>query len=331
MYLLTGDIGGTHTRFRLLQKDREQWRIRHQTSWPSGQLHSLTDAAERYLSGILSQRQREAIAGAWLAVAGPVQNNRVDFSNLPWRADAHSLAEDLRLPAVHLVNDLAALAHAIPFLERDKQAVIQQGVENDARKLVIATGTGLGVATWQETVAGIEVFPSEGGHCDLAPGSAGHLDLLRYLFDDLEHVSYERVLSGPGLVTLYHFSRRNAAPPLPDLAATEVSATWVAEQARQGDPSARLAMTLFVELLGAFAGTLALQWLAGGGVYLAGGVTSGLYPSLQSPAFITAFHNKGRMRPLMERIPVMAITRADAGLEGISRLAISNHNLAWGS
>jgi glucokinase len=172
----------------------------------------------------------------------------------------------------------------------------------------------------------VKAFSSEGGHCDLAPVTDVHSDLLRHLQERFAHVSYERVLSGPGLLTLHDFvQRRVKGTSPPGEERRPISSAGIAELANLGDPVAVESIELFIQLLGAFAGNAALQWLALGGVYLAGGVTVGLQSFIASHTFTDAFQHKGRMRPLMEQIPVAIVADDDAGLEGITRLAI-HHN-----
>ena len=326
MYLLIGDIGGTRTRLRLLEKAGEEWLVRHQGRYPSGKFPSLAEVVDHYLNCQLHGKHRKKVHAAWFAVAGPVQRDSVIFTNLPWVESAHDLAEKLDLPAVHLVNDLEAQAQAIPFLPENQLIPIQGGAPGNNRFLIIAAGTGLGMATLQISGESVKAFSSEGGHCDLAPVTDVHSDLLRHLQERFAHVSYERVLSGPGLLTLHDFvQRRVKVTSPPGEERRPISSAGIAELANLGDPVAVESIELFIQLLGAFAGNAALQWLALGGVYLAGGVTVGLQSFFASHTFTDAFQHKGRMRPLMEQIPVAIVADDDAGLEGITRLAI-RHN-----
>ena len=321
MHRLVADIGGTRARFRLLEGDGSQWWIRHETSWPSQDFQSLAEAIRCYLAQ-LSRTERAPIDSAWLAVAGPVRDGAVRFTNLPWQSDAESLRSQFGLPRVYLVNDLEALTHAVPQLQPEQLLPVQHGNAGKGCRLVIASGTGLGVAGWHGSGADIHVLPSEGGHADLAPVTERQAALLHHLRRDLAHVSYERVLSGPGLVTLYAFATGQATGratihPEP----SDVSPARILELAEHRDPEALTAVELFSELLGSFAGNAALHWAATGGVYLAGGVAIQLHPYILCGPFTKAFADKGRMRLLLESIPVSLITDHQAGLDGISRLA----------
>lgn len=325
MYLLTSDIGGTRARFRLLEKTGLDWEVRHQESYPSADFDSLAEAADHYLDHQLSTNRRKEIRAGWFAVAGPVTGDSVTFTNRRWRTNAADLAEKLGLPVVHLANDLEALAHAIPFLPENELVPVQRCPPGNDRYLVIAAGTGLGMATLWANDQTVKAFSSEGGHCDLAPVTDIHCDLLRYLHTKFEHVSYERVLSGPGLVMLYQFvQQREHRAPLTGGEKPPPTPESISQLASDNDPVAAMTIELFVQLLGSFAGNGALQWLARGGVYLAGGVTAGLAPFITDDTFTSAFHDKGRMSPLMEQIPVTIVASDTAGLEGITRMAIQH-------
>ena len=327
-YLLAADIGGTRARFRVIECSANGWRIRHEITWPSGSFDSLEHALEHCLEQ-LSRPERAGLAAAWLAVAGPVQNQEVRFTNLPWETSAAALAPRLGLPAVHLVNDLEAIAHGMPSLTPDERIPLQAGVVQHGPGLVISVGTGLGMAAWHEIDGKPLVFPTEAGHIDFAPQGASQDRLLQELRAIHGHVSYEHLLSGSGLVHLYEFTCREAGTrPSPALESAPDPAAVVTRLAdRERDPNARTAIDLCGSLLGTFAGNGALQWLATGGVHLCGGVIDRIHPYLEAGAFLYAFRHKGRMRRLMERIPIAVITRREAGLEGITRLAIREHGI----
>lgn len=326
MSLLVADIGGTQARFRLIEAGDSGWHARHTSDSSSRQFGSLGEAVAHYLAG-LTRIERADIRAAWLAVAGPVHGRQARFSNLPWRADADALCAELRLPAVHLVNDLEALAHGVASLPEEKLIPIRKGFGDGGCQMVISSGTGLGVAAWRLQGDHIEVFPSEGGHCDLAPVTPTHCELLRYLHGEYGHVSYERVLSGPGLATLYRFVvRQQDRDDSWALAPSDASPEAVTRLAGEhNDPGALAAIRLYAELLGAFAGNAALQSLATGGVYFAGGVATRLHPYLIGEPLAGTFADKGRMQSLLEAIPLKAVTGGEPGLAGITRLAIREH------
>ncbi|MGM0433586.1 MAG: glucokinase [Pseudomonadota bacterium] len=321
MKLLVGDIGGTNARFRLLEGEGRQWCLRHQSNWPSARFDSLEALLEELITGF-SRLERVTIDEAWLAVAGPVHGARVTFTNLPWRADAHALAARFGWRQVFLVNDLQALAHAVPALGAQDLVNVQEGQRGNNNHLVIAVGTGLGVASLKTSGPDTDVFASEGGHSDFTPATQDHFRLMEYLRDRYGHASQERVLSGAGLVDLYQFvCREHARTPEPAIIDAEDPAAMVNQQAGSGQaPMALAAVELFAELLGRFAGNAALFSAAFGGVYLAGGVATRLHPYLTGAGFRGAFQDRGRMKPIMNQIPVWTVTGTDVGLNGITAL-----------
>lgn len=326
MYTLVADIGGTQARFRVLDCSSGECWIRHEATWPSQRFGSLAEAVACCLRQ-LSRLERADISSAWLAVAGPVRNGHVKFTNLPWEAHTDELRTQLCLPRIHLINDLEALAYAVPHLEEHQLLSIQPGAPDgtDGSQLVIASGTGLGLAGWKCFDDHPVVLPSEGGHCDLAPVTDRQMDLLLYLRERYAHVSYERVLSGSGLTEIHAFMKQRMGCTRANIDEnTTYTPANVLEDAQKEDPLALATVELFTELLGSFAGNCALQWTSTAGVYLAGGVALRLYPYIVARPFTIAFQNKGRMQPLMTRIPVKLISDHQAGLEGISWLATAH-------
>jgi glucokinase len=253
--------------------------------------------------------------------------DRVELTNLPWVVDAASLAAGLGVAAVHLLNDLEAVAHAIPLLGPDDLRTLNPGVPQHGGGLaVVAPGTGLGEAflTWDGTR--YRAHPSEGGHADFAPADDLQVELWRFLRARVEHVSVERVASGLGLPNVYDFLlARGEEPERPEIAAAIAAAPdrarAIIEAAREARAPSRLcqaAIELFVDALGAEAGNLALKVLATGGVYLAGGMAAAIGPALDR-GFMRAFVRKDRYAGLLGRIPVHAITNPRVALLGAAR------------
>jgi glucokinase len=252
----------------------------------------------------------------------------VETTNLPWVVDAKQTAADLGLASITLINDLFANAHGIALLEEADFVVLNPGVPgNTGNRALISAGTGLGEAgLYSDGRGAYHPFPSEGGHVDFAPRNDLEMDLLRYLMGRFDHVSYERVLSGPGLHNIYLFLRetgRGEEPP------------WLAEQIAQGDPSAAIsksalegtsaicvqALDIFVCLYGSEAGNLALKMLATGGTYVGGGIAPKIIRKLSSTAFMKAFTAKGRFGSILKDIPVRVITNDKTALLGAGRVA----------
>jgi glucokinase len=319
--ILAGDIGGTNARLALCSSDGR--RIVRQDSIPSRDQPSL----ERIVKGFLGPRP-PAIHAATLGIAGPVVNGRVQTTNLPWVLDERSLSRKLGIPRVALINDLVALglgtltapARKLHRLQGDRLPR-----RSGATIAVIAAGTGLGecALVWDGRGQTFVPLGTEGGHTDLAPRSALEAELCDYLGRMFPgHVSYERVVSGPGLGRLYDFfreSRRMPEAPKNTLALA-TSSDRNAEIARLGASGesavAKGALDLFMSLYGAEAGNLALKTLATGGVFLAGGIAAGLARHLGKGPFLRSFAAKGRMKALLEKIPVAVVLDSKIGLSG---------------
>jgi len=322
MKVLVGDIGGTNARFRLLEGEGHQWCLRHQSTWSSPQFESLEALLEELMTNF-SRLEKATIDEAWLAVAGPVREGRVSFTNLPWHADSHALAARFGWNRVSLVNDLEALAHAVPSLGGKDLMPLQHASPGNANRLVVAVGTGLGVAMLKTQNDGVQVFASEGGHTDFAPTDPADFRLLEYLRTRYGHISQERILSGRGLADLYRFvCHEQGTPPEDALLDADDPAAAINQRAESSQaPMAVAAIERFSALLGRFVGNAALFSAALGGVYLCGGVATRLHPYLTSAAFLDAFLDRGRMKPMMEQIPVCTIASTEVGLDGITALA----------
>ena len=242
------------------------------------------------------------VAKACFDVAGPVVEGRARITNLPWTMDEHGLQQALGLKTVRLLNDLEALARAVPRLQPDETAALNQGAAEQAGAIaVIAPGTGLGEAflTWHD--GAYEAHSSEGGHADFAPADAEQDRLLEYLQGRLGHVSWERVCSGVGLPNIYDFLRGEdgAADATAGAASAHPqdrthSIIDAALNGRPVDATCLRAVEMFAAILAAAAGNLALTVWATGGVYLGGGIPSHVLPVLQAPSFMQRFTSKGR-------------------------------------
>jgi glucokinase len=250
--------------------------------------------------------------------------------NLPWVVDAGELAGMLGLAQVALINDLQANAYGIPLLGEEDFAVLNPGRPDPAGPIaVISAGTGLGesMAVWDDTAH--RPLPTEGGHADFAPRNELETELLLYLRAEFGRVSYERVLSGPGLGNIYRFLRDSRHLPENPAVVAEMgqgdAAAAIARAALAGScPLCGQALDLFVSLYGAEAGNLALRTLATGGVFVGGGIAPKIIDRLQGPAFMLAFTAKGRLSPLLETIPVRVILNDRTALLGAGRCALLN-------
>jgi glucokinase len=318
--LLAGDIGGTKTSLALFSSDNGPRSPLAQATFLSGRYPSLEALVREFLAQVDVSVDR-----ASFGVAGPVVGGQAEITNLPWILDESQLVDALGFSTVRLLNDLDAVAYAVPILEQDDLHTLNEGQPVvDGALAVIAPGTGLGEAflTWD----GSRYVPhaSEGGHADFAPTNSLEVGLLQYLRDRFEHVSYERVCSGRGLSNIYAYLRDSGyaeePPSLADqLAAAEDPAPIIVNAALGEGPRHELCvatLNTFVSILGAEAGNLALRVVATGGVYLGGGIPPRILPALENGEFTRAFQSKGRLSELMARIPVYVILNPKAALMG---------------
>ncbi len=320
--ILAGDIGGTNARLAYFQPQNGHLRMVTERVFPSREHHEFGEIVNQFL--VDSGTKPEV---ACFGIAGPVRNGRVETSNLPWIIEQSRLAEQIHLPATWLINDLEASAWGIGALSATDLVPLNRVTgPTTGNQGVIAPGTGLGQAGLFWDGKRHNVFACEGGHTDFAPQGDLQIELLRFLEARFGHVSYERVLSGPGLVNVYEFLRdREHEKESPELAAamkTGDPAAAISGAAMDGSsPLAVKTLDLWIEVYGAEASNLALKVMATGGLFLTGGISPKILPKLKQPAFMQAFLNKGRLRPLVESIPVQVVINDKAGLLGAARCA----------
>lgn len=315
--VLVGDIGGTHARLALAEMGADGHRLDRREVYESQEHSGLGCIVRRYLGELGSQPDR-----ACLAVACPVLGGRCRLPNLDWELEQSSFAREIGISDTRFINDFDAVCHSLSLLRPEDRVELQAGEPRRGRpRAVIGAGTGLG----QGFVTGGEeeyrVHPSEGGHADFAPRDDFECELLEFLSDRYGRVSYERVLSGDGLVDLYRFliasdrgeERRGTREAMEE----DDPAAVISRRALEGtDPACQRALEVFVRVYGAQAGNLALTVQALGGVFVAGGIAPKILERLQQGDFLEAFRDKGRFAPFMERIPVHVIVEPDVGLVG---------------
>ena len=329
--LIAGDIGGTKTDLAIYSRESGPHTPLAQTEVHSADYPSLQAMVVEFLAQV-----KMSVDVASFDVAGPVINGHVKTTNLPWVLDEQTLANDLELKAAHLMNDLEAVARAVPALRVADVITINKGEPvSNGPIAVIAPGTGLGESflTWD----GSEYLAhgSEGGHCDFAPTDERQIRLLGYLLPRLGHVGVERVCSGIGVPNIYEFLRdEENIPERPEVAQSIASAKdhtkAIVEAAFDPQHPSELCLAtvdLLASVLASEAGNLALKVLATGGVYLAGGVALHLLKLLQTQQFVQTFTRKGRFKDLMERMPIHIITTRAAllgaatfGLQSLSKV-----------
>ncbi|MDA8363569.1 MAG: glucokinase [Gammaproteobacteria bacterium] len=328
MRVLAGDIGGTKTLLEVADVAPGAHRVLAQGRYLSNAYDSLLPMIREFI-GTAGAGKMSALHGACFGVAGPITNGGAGqcarLTNLPWEVDTAVLAHGLGIGRVRLINDFQAVGYGIEVLEPGDLAVLQEGHEISlAPRAVIGAGTGLGVGilVWQNDH--YEALPTEGGHADFAPTSVLQVDLLRNLMGRFGRVSYERLLSGPGLVNIYSFLSAGAGESAEMKAVMEAQdpAAAIAGAARERhQPVAVRALQVFAEIYGAQAGNLALTCLARGGVYLAGGIAPKIIATLREPAFLRAFNDKGRMSELTAAMPVRVVMNPGVGLIGAALAA----------
>lgn len=325
--LIAGDIGGTKTLLGLYTPEAGARAPVAQKEYHSAAFPGLEQMVRAFLAES-GQRARAAC----FDVAGPVTGGRAKLTNLPWLLDEAALAQALGLRRAILINDLKAVAYAVPLLQPDELHVVNPGrAEPNGTVAVVAPGTGLGEAFLVWDGSRYVACSSEGGHADFAPGDDVQAALWQYLAARLGHVSCERVCSGSGIPNLYDFLRdAGHAPERPDLAArlaaTHDRTPLIVDAASHGDPLCAATLDLFVAILGAEAGNLALKVLATGGVYLAGGMSLRVGDRLDDPRFMRAFAGKGRFADLLGAVPVKVVLTPGAALLGAAQYGLDRLN-----
>ena len=344
--ILAGDIGGTKTQLALYdwtteRSDPQRIETFHSTDYASLEemlTEFLTppkaplsvdqiDTAEQQEPSAAQETEPVTITAACFGVAGPVFENHSRTTNLPWVVDGVAVSKQFDIGHVQLINDLEAMAYGILLLRPDELVTLNAGMPPSRPQAIalIAAGTGLGQSILFWDGNRYRPIPSEGGHADFAPNSDQEIDLLRYLRSQYLHVSYERVLSGPGLLAIYEYVRD----------AKKNEPTWLAEKIKAGDPAAEIAeaglkgqaeiakqtLDLFASIYGAEAGNLALKCMAVNGVYLGGGIAPKILTKLKDGTFMKAFTNKGRYKRMMSQIPVQVVMNQHTGLLGAAAVA----------
>jgi glucokinase len=321
--ILAGDIGGTNTRLGIFECTGERIKPVIVNTYHSKEFLSLDDIVGQFLLA-----HPLPIEKACFAIAGPVDEGRVATTNLAWLVDAVRLAGSLKLNAVALINDLEAIGYGIAEPEKKDFTLLNEGSPLSRGNLaIIAAGTGLGQAACYWDGTGHYPFACEGGHADFAPRNPLEVELLSYLLTKFERVSYERILSGAGLFEIYkfcHHTHRGQEPPeLTEVIYQQAHPAAVVRAAlEQRSEVCANALEIFVSLYGAEAGNLALKVMARGGVYIGGGIAPRILKYLQKPLFMNSFTAKGRMRPLLEAMPVRVILHDKTGLFGAARYAV---------
>ena len=323
-HFISGDIGGTKTRLALVAVDGTCVTVIHEQTYASRQFADFADVLADFATRV--NLPEEAAFG----IAGQIYGRVARTTNLDWVIDAAALEVRFGLRRIGLLNDLEATAWGITALDdRDVLTLHAGQAAAQGNCAVIAAGTGLGEAGLYWDGRQHRPYATEGGHVSFSPASADEFALLNYLQERHGHVSWERVVSGMGIVNLHTFLREHRQSSIP---------VWLAEEFSQGDAAAAISvaalagrdavcietMQWFVRLYGAEAGNLALKSMSRGGIYVAGGIAPKILPLLQSGEFMAAFLDKGRMRPLLEAMPVRVILNDRTALFGPALFAANS-------
>ncbi len=335
--LLAGDIGGTKTILRLVEKEGDKpFHILYEALYPSQDFPDLVPIVQQFLSQ--AQQQADSVPlpeKACLGIAGPVLNDTCIVTNLNWFLDARQLEKELGIAKVSLINDFAAISYTISDLETGELFCLQEVTpQSDAPVAIIGAGTGLGECFFLRQQDNYQVIASEGGHADFSPRTGLEFQLLQYLLEkhNIQRISVERVVSGQGIVSIYQFLRDQQFAP-ESLEVQQVIKTWEQETGRREktvDPAAAIAnaalekrdrlsektMQMFVEAYGAEAGNFALKLLPFGGLYIAGGIAAKILPLMEEGSFLRTFTQKGRVSPILKKVPIYIILNPQVGLMG---------------
>jgi len=320
--ILAGDIGGTKTILAFFSGEGEPCNPLKEGFYLNQDYASIEDVIDAFVRGT-----QIPIAQASLGVAGPVVDGHCQTTNLPWTVDAPRISERFGIPSVRLLNDLEATAYGTLVLQEQDTVSLNPGrALRTGNRAVIAAGTGLGESILFWDGKRHRPAATEGGHSDFAPRNALEIELLEYLIGQFGHVSYERIVSGPGLIGVYRFLKETGRGEEP---------SWLSELLERGDPAATVsefglsgkaelcvkALDLFVSIYGSEAGNLALKSLATGGIYVGGGIAPKILDKLVDGTFVKSLVDKGRYAPLLAQIPVRVILNEKTALLGAAHYA----------
>lgn len=322
--ILAGDVGGTKTRLAIYSENGKEL-VRGETKrYESAKFPGLKEIVKEFFASVGNLRVTQACFG----VPGPVSEGIAKTTNLPWTLSELELSKALDIPKVKLINDLAAVASAIPYFSEDELLTLHPGTKDRDKSFfaVLAPGTGLGAAFLFHDGVKYHPLPSEGGHQDFAPNSEMEMELLRYLWKTYPHVSLERVLCGSGLLNIYNFLKDTGyAPEPPELKkrfSEEAAPAVISNAGLKGEfELCTRALDIFASCLGAEAGNLVLTLMCTGGVYLGGGIPPKITPKLSEGVTVKSYLEKGRLSNVVQKTPLYVIKDDHAALLGSAYLA----------
>lgn len=322
--ILAGDVGGTKCNLALFSEENGKLTAVFQQRFASKEFAQFDRIVKEFSRQAAPYMAGDRIVAAGFGVAGPVINNRVRATNLPWTVDTENLVEVLKCKQVVVLNDLGATGHSIEHLPKEDFCVLNPGkIEFGGTKALLAAGTGLGQAILVWNGARYQVVPSEGGHSDFAPHTEQQIELLRFMRRRYPQVSWELILSGRGFRTLHEFLAPNVMHP----SFEDPDADPAPEITRQGlDKSCPVCvetLDLWTSVYGAEAGNLALKVLALGGVFVAGGIAVKILEKMKDGTFFKAFQDKWKFEALLNNFPVTVVLNESAPLIGAAYEALA--------
>jgi len=327
--ILAGDIGGTKSNLGLFEVQGARLVSVVERSYPSQRYATLEMLVKEFLRG-----RSESIDEATFGIACPIVNGVCNGTNLPWSVSVYDLRQKLHIQRLTLINDLEAMALGIASLPEESFAVVNAGKEEPRGcRAVVAAGTGLGEAGLVWEAGRYRVLASEGGHADFGPRDDREMALLRFLLKKFGRVSYERVLSGPGLFNVYQFlreDRKRSDPPwLAEAMSGKDPSVVITDAALVGrDPLCVEALEMFISLYGAEAGNMALKLFTTGGIFIGGGIAPKILHKLKEGSFMKSFAEKGRLSSFLSSVPVKVILDTRGPLLGAASYGISRDNSA---
>lgn len=312
MIIAAADIGGTHSRWNLIEpRPNGKYHLQQEFNFSNATFSNFYDL----LAHVIELSPCLSIDRLSLALAGPTQGDRIKLTNIDWVVDRQHIARHFGITEVRLINDLQAAALGTFHIpEPDLIALNDNPIEIRQCRVVIGAGTGLGMAYLHWEGRSPVSFATEGGHLQFAPASDEQFRLEQFLHEKYGRVSYERIISGQGLVDLYAFAARPEHKP--------ASAEWVSQQATTDNPAARKALRLWAEVYGSYVGNMATLFHPQGGIFLVGGLSHKLSYWLKSATFYNALIDQGRMQPRVKRIPVQLVTNDQVGLLGAIQFSL---------
>ena len=337
MIILSGDIGGTSTRIQLAQFDRDKKvHLLKSINYSNQNFTSFSDIVDSFLKETAILKKQ--ISSICFGVAGPIVNGNVKFTNLPWAISSDSLKAQFNLQHVFLINDFEAIGYGIETLGENDIEILQAAEAREkGLKAFVGAGTGLGVGFMTFFDNSYSVHPTEGGHVDFAPTDDIQVELLNYLRKKYHRVSFERLLSGAGLVNIYRFVRDNKIFEekenselrflLESDQEIDIAATISDYAIKHKDILSFRALDIFIRIYGSFVGDLALTMFPYGGIYVVGGIAPKLLPQIQQGGFMERYFDKGRMSGLLKNFPIYVVANTKVGLQGAAVYAYRNLEL----